>query len=442
MPLLFLSHGPGTGTYYPLYVTNDRIGVGTTNPISAFHIGNGGAFIMTRTSGNLFMEAKSVGSLRLPNDGFSSNNRGFFMSNGSKDFFSLTPISMILKGDFVIKDDNDDIQFRIYKDGLVRGREVKVDLSIILPDYVFSKNYELLPLNELSQFIKINRHLPTIPSAKEMKSNGGINLGEMQLLLLKKVEELTLYLIQLENEKEELKERGLHIRESALIILLVFVGCNTYSQNKYSYDIGTHLLVSDFGLNTKSDFYNTKWNQTKLTFQPKIGYGFSLGITRSITRKFSININARYQKWGGTINAIQNDPKYFLNLDITYNSVSVPISIQFRTINSNKLKVVTSFGFGMDFSYLVNFKPTNYYGTIPSIQRNINVISPFVDLGVFFEYTPNTNNRLSYIWGIRFSDDHIFNPPRFNDFGGYFQQNRIPLNSTIIGTYLSLRFSL
>ncbi|MBC7382761.1 MAG: hypothetical protein H7296_07150, partial [Bacteroidia bacterium] len=50
LPLLSLSHDPGTGTYFPLHVTHDRVGIGTTNPLSAFHIGNGGSFLMTRTS--------------------------------------------------------------------------------------------------------------------------------------------------------------------------------------------------------------------------------------------------------------------------------------------------------------------------------------------------------------------------------------------------------
>jgi hypothetical protein len=63
------------------------------------------------------------------------------------------------------------------------------------PDYVFEKDYNLLPLSELETYINQNKHLPEVPSAKEMDANG-LNLKEMNLILLKKVEELTLHLIE------------------------------------------------------------------------------------------------------------------------------------------------------------------------------------------------------------------------------------------------------
>jgi hypothetical protein len=78
--------------------------------------------------------------------------------------------------------------------GLLNVREVKVDLEA-WPDYVFEKNYKLRPLVEVENFIKINGHLPNIPNAKTIESEG-VNLGEMNKLLMEKVEELTLYLIE------------------------------------------------------------------------------------------------------------------------------------------------------------------------------------------------------------------------------------------------------
>jgi hypothetical protein len=62
-------------------------------------------------------------------------------------------------------------------------------------DYVFAEDYTLKPLEELSSFIKTNKHLPNIPTAKEVEING-IELGEMNAKLLEKVEELSLYIIQ------------------------------------------------------------------------------------------------------------------------------------------------------------------------------------------------------------------------------------------------------
>ena len=86
--------------------------------------------------------------------------------------------------------------------GTVHAEEVKVDLSVPAPDYVFEKNYNLLSLQEVENYINLNKHLPQIPAAKEFEANG-VNLGEMNMLLLKKVEELTLYMIEMKKENNE-----------------------------------------------------------------------------------------------------------------------------------------------------------------------------------------------------------------------------------------------
>ncbi len=74
------------------------------------------------------------------------------------------------------------------------------------PDYVFEEKYPLLPLPELSQFIQSNKHLPEIPTEKEVNENG-LDLGDMNALLLKKVEELTLYVIDLQKQVDALKKQ-------------------------------------------------------------------------------------------------------------------------------------------------------------------------------------------------------------------------------------------
>ena len=74
------------------------------------------------------------------------------------------------------------------------------------PDYVFDSNYSLTPLNEVEQFIAANHHLPDVLSAAEVQEKG-VNTVEMDKMLLKKVEELTLYVIQLQKEVEALKSK-------------------------------------------------------------------------------------------------------------------------------------------------------------------------------------------------------------------------------------------
>jgi len=89
--------------------------------------------------------------------------------------------------------------------GQVHAQEVKVSVTVPGPDYVFEKDYKLTSLEEIKNYIDQNKHLPEVPSAKEMEKNG-IQLGEMNMLLLKKIEELMLYVIELKKEVQELKE--------------------------------------------------------------------------------------------------------------------------------------------------------------------------------------------------------------------------------------------
>jgi len=89
--------------------------------------------------------------------------------------------------------------------GKIHAEEVIVDLNVPVADYVFKPTYKLMPLHEVEQFVKINSHLPEIPSATEITKNG-LSMGEMQNKLLQKVEELTLYAIQ-QNKKIETLEK-------------------------------------------------------------------------------------------------------------------------------------------------------------------------------------------------------------------------------------------
>jgi hypothetical protein len=96
--------------------------------------------------------------------------------------------------------------------GSVVAEEVLVK-SNVWADYVFNDNYRLKPLSEINTFIKENKRLPEIPSAAEVKEQEGVNLGEMQVKLLQKIEELTLYLIE-QNEKIQTLESKINELEN------------------------------------------------------------------------------------------------------------------------------------------------------------------------------------------------------------------------------------
>ncbi len=88
--------------------------------------------------------------------------------------------------------------------GKIGAKEIEVSVSD-WADYVFENDYKLRTIKEVETFIKENKHLPEIPSEKDIKREG-LNLGEMDALLLKKIEELTLYVIQLNKENIALKK--------------------------------------------------------------------------------------------------------------------------------------------------------------------------------------------------------------------------------------------
>ena len=93
-----------------------------------------------------------------------------------------------------------DVDYRLFVESGIKTRKVTVDQAS-WPDYVFKQSYNLLSLSGLREFIRRNHHLPDIPSEKEVREKG-LNLGDNQALLLKKIEELTLYILQLDEKIE------------------------------------------------------------------------------------------------------------------------------------------------------------------------------------------------------------------------------------------------
>lgn len=96
-------------------------------------------------------------------------------------------------------------------DGIIRAKEIKVETN--WADFVFKENYQLMKLSELEEFIEENGHLPEIPTEKEVKENG-VSLGEMNSRLLQKIEEQTLYILQLQKQLVDVKQRLDKMEES------------------------------------------------------------------------------------------------------------------------------------------------------------------------------------------------------------------------------------
>ncbi len=111
----------------------------------------------------------------------------------------------------MVNDDNTAIlpqnpwDWKMAVNGTIVAKKVLVQINSWSDD-VFAENYNLTPLAEVEEFIKENKHLPEIPS-EETVCNEGVSLGEMNNLLLRKIEELTLHLIAQQKQIDELTKK-------------------------------------------------------------------------------------------------------------------------------------------------------------------------------------------------------------------------------------------
>ncbi len=146
----------------------------------------------------------NISSVSAPTINFTTLSSGGSTSNGSS-IWSEVNTTASYSGEVAIGRATVPNGYKLAIEGHVRAREVRVDQET-WPDYVFKEGYDLPTLEEIQEHIDEKGHLPNIPSANEVMANG-IELGEMNRLLLEKIEELTLHVLQLKNEIEYLKSK-------------------------------------------------------------------------------------------------------------------------------------------------------------------------------------------------------------------------------------------
>jgi hypothetical protein len=96
--------------------------------------------------------------------------------------------------------------FKLAVEGVVGAREIKVQ-NTAWADHVFDSAYQLMPLDSVAAHIRAKGHLPGLPSQAEVEAAGGVPLGQTQVKLLEKIEELTLYLLELKKQNAVLQRR-------------------------------------------------------------------------------------------------------------------------------------------------------------------------------------------------------------------------------------------
>lgn len=191
-----LSVGADLNTFSKCYIVNN-------NRTAAIHV---------KTAGNtqayqrlMYFEYDNADTKIFEVQNTASGHTAFSLkANGEMDIHNGTAPIFHLGTDGKLSLGNGTMQtFQVETTGMIRGRRMKLDLNT-WADYVFEPTYQLMPLSEVEAFVKKEKHLPNVPSEQELKADGA-DVMEMNKILMEKVEELTLYLIQQNKNSEELK---------------------------------------------------------------------------------------------------------------------------------------------------------------------------------------------------------------------------------------------
>lgn len=154
------------------------------------------------SSGNIGIGTTSPGA-KLDVNGTLRTNNTISLVNGSTTYINLTSGNTYFNGSAVaIGKTTPSSGYKLDVNGKIRANEIVVNTTGA--DFVFDENYKVKNLNDVEKFIKENKHLPEIPSAEEMNENG-LSLSEMNIKLLQKIEELTLYIIDQEKRIKKLE---------------------------------------------------------------------------------------------------------------------------------------------------------------------------------------------------------------------------------------------
>ena len=176
-----------------------NVGIGTSSPIQLLHIKNGNSLIESTTG---------TASFRLKSGGVGARHWMFF-SSGSDGAFGLYDIDASARRLTATTSGGIGIgtssigTYKLAVEGTIGCRELVVTTAP-WADFVFEDNYRLPTLNEVDQFIQENKHLPGIPTEAEVKEKG-FSVGNISSKLLQKIEELTLYVIDIKKENNSLK---------------------------------------------------------------------------------------------------------------------------------------------------------------------------------------------------------------------------------------------
>lgn len=221
----------GTMNTYPIRIRTDnkdrvfiatdgKVGVNTTNPLQRLHVLDGNILISRSATDELGSTNGTIyfGDVVDPLQPF--GKWGIEYVSSSEEGYGLNFWMPWVDGQqspgnfylFLADDGNVGIgtnkpRAKLAVNGGVLAKSMMISISSdYWPDYVFGEDYELMPLRDLESYVNVHKHLPGVPSAADVEERGDIDLGEMNTMLLEKVEELTRYVIDLQKQIDEMKK--------------------------------------------------------------------------------------------------------------------------------------------------------------------------------------------------------------------------------------------
>ncbi len=190
---------PGSGGPRMHFSPGGNVGIGLTTPEARLHIAYGQQTIKlgvgTNTSGYALEIGANDNGVNLTNN---STVRGYNFTNARGRLMTIDSIGNVRIGGHGYS------SHKLSVNGSAIFTKAVVKAYANWPDFVFEDDYRLQPIEEVMSFVKEHKHLPGIPSAKEVAEKGQ-DLGEMNAKLLQKVEELTLYIAEMKKEIDALK---------------------------------------------------------------------------------------------------------------------------------------------------------------------------------------------------------------------------------------------
>lgn len=200
-----------------MLTTDGNIGVGTNTPNRKLEINGDNAYIrlLSESGGIAGIELREEGGVNWSLRSAGTNN-SLNLSNTAGIQLSLTEGGDIGLGNAVMGTSQITINgdALVTSDAIIEGNIEAKRLKVTQspgnwPDYVFQPTFRLRPLSEVEAFVNTNKHLPEVPSAIEVQKSG-LDVGDMSAILLKKIEELTLYTI---DQEKRIKEQNKVIKE-------------------------------------------------------------------------------------------------------------------------------------------------------------------------------------------------------------------------------------